>query len=334
MYTEEQLKDWISIRLNKSVKSLTTSIRNSKEIQKALLLYTIEHNDLTYSARANIVYKGSRPKCVVCNNDTYFNRNRWEFGETCSVKCAANNVRRNNQIKNTTIEKYGVDNISKSNLFKDGMKTHNLEKYGVEHYFQTSDYKEKNLKTCQERYGVDSFTQTKEFREKYIKTCQERYGENSYSKTEDFKKKIKLTCQLKYGVDHHMQNLEIFEKQQKNSYYFKDYIMPSGKIVRIQGYEDRALDELLKIYNEEDIIISNHEIYEKFGFFEYNLKNKKHRYYPDLYLIPENKFIEVKSTRTFSVNKKINLLKRDCVKLKGFNFSFWIYGKEKEKEIL
>ncbi len=106
--------------------------------------------------------------------------------------------------------------------------------------------------------------------------------------------------------------------------------MPSGKVVRIQGYEGRALDELLKKYQEEDLIVSNKEIFERFGTFEYLYENRTHRYYPDIYLIPENRFIEVKSTRTFSVNKQKNLLKRSSVLDKGFAFSFWIYGKNKE----
>lgn len=327
MYTEEQLKDWISIRLSKSVKSLTVSIRNSKEIQESLLLYTKEHVDLTYSARANIVYNGSRPKCVVCNNNTYFNRNRWEFGETCSVKCAANNIRRNDQIKNTVIEKYGVDNISKTGIFKEALKRHNLEKYGVEHYFQTIDYKEKTMKTCQERYGVEHYTKTSDFKEKYVKTCHERYGVEHYAKTTDFKEKIKLTCQEKYGVSHHMQDLDIFEKQQKASYYYKDYILPSGVISRIQGYEDKALDELLKKYSEEEIIISNKDIFKKCGKFEYVQKGKVHRYYPDLFIPSENKIIEIKSSRTYQVQKEKNNLKKQSVIDKGYNFEFWVYDK-------
>jgi len=130
-----------------------------------------------------------------------------------------------------------------------------------------------------------------------------------------------------------MQNIEVFEKQQKNSYYYKDYTLPSGKIVRIQGYEDKALDELLLIYREEDLLISNHDIFSKFGAFEYEYEEKTHRYFPDIFLIPENRFIEVKSTRTFSVNRQKNLLKKNSVLAKGLDFVFWIYGKEGKKII-
>ena len=178
MYTEEQLKTWILDRIPKGIKSLSISIRNSKIVQESLLSYTKDHTDLTFSARANIVYNGYRPTCMVCNSNTYFNRNRWEFGETCSMKCAANNNRRNEQIKNTLLEKYGVDNISKSDYFRTKMKDHNLEMYGVEYYFQSDDYEKKNKKTLQEKYGVDCYLLSKEFKEKYITKMNDLYGVN------------------------------------------------------------------------------------------------------------------------------------------------------------
>jgi hypothetical protein len=330
MYTEESLKEWISQRIPKGAKSLSISIRNSKTIQEALLFYTSDYEDLTLSARASIVYKGYRPKCVVCGTDTYFNRNRWEFGETCSVKCGANNKRRNDQIKKTLLETYGVDNISKSGYFHEKMKDNNINKYGVEHYFQSEDYRKKNKKTLQEKYNVDCYLQSDDYKEKYKKKMVKSYGVEHFSQTDEFKFKYKNTSIEKYGTAHPMQNIEVFEKQQKNSYYYKDYVMPSGKVVRIQGYEDKALDELLLTYHEDDLVISNKDIFTLLGSFEYVFNGNAHRYYPDIYIKSENRVIEVKSTRTFAVNKKKNFLKRDSVLAKNLGFEFWIYGKRKK----
>ena len=53
-----------------------------------------------------------------------------------------------------------------------------------------------------------------------------------------------------------MQNKELFRKQQKTSYSKKEYKFPSGKIVTVQGYENLALDILIKQYKEEDIFTS------------------------------------------------------------------------------
>ena len=300
-------------------------------MQEALMRYTQKHTDISLSARAYIVYHGSRPMCKVCNGNTYYRE--WRFGETCSLKCAANNERRNLQIKETILQKYGVDNISKSGYFYEKMKAHNLEKYGVEHYMQSSEFKNKSQKSCIEKYGTKHYSQTEKFQKGMKEHNFEKYGVEHYSQTSEFKEKIKKTCIKRYGVEHHMQSLEVFEKQQRNSYYFKDYILPSGKIARVQGYEPRALDELLLTYKEEDLLISNHDIFMRFGAFVYFMNGKKHRYYPDIYLIPENRFIEVKSSRTFSVNKEKNLIKRDCILGRGCNFSFWIYGKTGKRVI-
>jgi len=328
MYTEQYVKEWITERIPRGIKSLTISIRNSKPIQEALLLYTKEHEDLSFSARANLLYTGIRPACTVCGSYTYFNRNRWEFGETCSPKCAANNQRRNEQIKHTLMEKYGVDNVFKSDVFKENLKKHNLKRYGTEHYFQSEDCRKKKEIVFQEKYGVKSYTQADEFQDKRKKTSLKKYGVSNYTQTAEFQEKYKKTSLKKYGVDHPMKSLEVFEKQQKNSYYYKDYILPSGKVTRVQGYEDKALNELLLTYREEDLLISNHDIFTKFGSFEYEYEGKTHRYFPDIFLIPENLFIEVKSTRTFSVNREKNLCKKDSILAKGLDFAFWIYGKK------
>jgi hypothetical protein len=334
MYTEKQIKEWITERLPKGIKSLTTSIRNSKEIQSYLYEYTKQYSDLTFSARANIIYNEQRPTCVVCNGLTYFNRNNWKFGETCSVKCAANNGRRNEQIKKTHIEKYGVDNILKSPFFKEQNKKNNLKKYGVETYMQSDDFKSKSKKTCVEKYGNEIYVKTEDFKNKYVESCLSKYGVLHYSQTELFNEQRKKTCIEKYGTDHHMKDVDVFEKQQKNSYYFKDYLMPSGQIARVQGYEPLALDLLLSKYEENNIIISNKKIFEMFGVFEYTINDKMFRYYPDIYLKNDNKFIEVKSIRTFEVNKNKNLLKRDCILSKGFSFEFWIFKKNNELIII
>lgn len=62
-----------------------------------------------------------------------------------------------------------------------------------------------------------------------------------------FKDKIDLT-KLTQSIN------KIIEKLCKtNNYKYKKYIFPSGKSVNYQGYENVALDELIKMYNEDDI---------------------------------------------------------------------------------
>ena len=51
---------------------------------------------------------------------------------------------------------------------------------------------------------------------------------------------------------------------------------------------------------------------------------KQHRYYPDIYIISENKVIEVKSEYTMSKNIEVNLLKMKATLDKRIGFEFKI----------
>ena len=97
---------------------------------------------------------------------------------------------------------------------------------------------------------------------------------------------------------------EIYSKIKKKSFSTKDYTLPSGEIIQIQGYEHFALDELFENnYKEDEIITDCDEI-------EYEFNNKIHKYYADIYLINENKIIEVKSTFTFDKDYDKNIAKK------------------------
>ena len=109
----------------------------------------------------------------------------------------------------------------------------------------------------------------------------------------------------------------------KSSFKYKDYIFPSGKIVKIQGYEYKALDELLIKYHEDSIFVDNIPIIEYIGS-----DNRKHFYHPDIYIPEENLIIEVKSKWTHSGKiewLETNILKEKACIAAGFNFKWMIY---------
>jgi hypothetical protein len=116
------------------------------------------------------------------------------------------------------------------------------------------------------------------------------------------------------------------EKQQKVSKHFKNYTLPSGNLIRIQGYENLALDELLKTYPEDDIFTNKNDMPK----IMYKFKGKMLRYYPDIYIKSENKIIEVKSTYTYKVALIKNMIKSLSTRKLGFDFEFWVYKDEKK----
>ena len=134
-------------------------------------------------------------------------------------------------------------------------------------------------------------------------------------------KKWKQTCLEKYG-GHPNQNPEVQDKHEKICFYFKDYTLPSGTVVRIQGYEDKALDTLLKIYKEEEIIIGRKNI----PRVEYLIDTKNHVYYPDFFIPKENKIIEVKSEWTCKLKRSYVEEKAEATARAGYVCEVWMYN--------
>jgi DNA repair protein RadC len=106
--------------------------------------------------------------------------------------------------------------------------------------------------------------------------------------------------------------------------------MPSGKIIKIQGYEHHAINKLLnENINENDIIIGSKNVPE-IWYYD-SCKNKKRRHFVDIYLSGKNKCIEVKSTWTFNINKDIVFSKQQAAKDLGYLYEIWVYDKDGNK---
>jgi hypothetical protein len=187
--------------------------------------------------------------------------------------------------------------------------------------------KEKIIETTLQRYGVEHYSQSDDWKEKCKKTCMERYGVSNSNKTKATRDKIKATCLIRYGVENPSQCQEIMEKIQKNAKKYKEYNMPSGMVRKVQGYEPFALNELVKIYQEHDIITDRKEI----PRITYIINNKKKYYFPDIFIKSINTIIEVKSTWTY--NSKIDNIyeKENATKMAGYNYEIWIFDRKGNK---
>ena len=241
-------------------------------------------------------------KCIKCekkHNKTV--RQILEISGFYCEECTLKNAQI--KIKETNIERYGVENPGQSEEVRAKMKETNMERYGVEHPLQSEEVKAKIKETNIERYGVEHTLQSEEVRAKIKETNIERYG-----------------------VEHPMQNAEIFHKSVKYSFKKKEYAFPSGKRVTVQGYEPQALDILIKQeYNEDDIITAQTDVPEI--WYETD-DGKKHRYYVDIYIKSENRMIEVKSRYTYDNKKEENHLKQQASKDAGYKHEIWILSKD------
>jgi len=248
------------------------------------------------------------------------------------------------------MDKYGVSCFSKTEEFKEKFKQICLDLYGVENVFQNEEIKQKIREANIEKYGVDHFMKTDEGKnviseiynsksqeekdaitEKVKETNLEKYGTVAPLQNEEIKSKVKKTCMNRYGVNNPMQCEEIFNKSIHNSKQWKNYILPSGKEIKIQGYEWIYLDEYFNEGKlEENIII--HPTQDIIGkIWYYTADGKKHKYYPDFYIPTENKIVEVKSTWTMKRDLEINSLKQKACIEAGYNFDLYVYDNRKNR---
>jgi hypothetical protein len=231
--------------------------------------------------------------------------------------------------KNTINKKYGVEYISQVPEIRNKVENTMMNRFGVLHVFQNEDIKNKIKETNLEKYGCEYVTQNEDIKNKTKKTNLEKYGCEYYLQTFDKSIKSKKTCLEKYGCEYPSQNIEIMDKCSKNAYKLKNYILPSGNILKIQGYENYALDEILQnSILEEDIINGCLNVPEI--WYEDEIQ-KKHRHYVDIFIPSQHKMIEVKSTWTAEKKKDNIFLKQKACKNLGYLYEIWVYNNKGEK---
>lgn len=342
---------------------------NNKDLKKI-----IEHSDMGdfKSFNEKIWYlmhqNKSRLKCSVCEKFTTFIGGEDGFREVCSRSCSALSNSRKEKIKNTSLERYGVEHPTQSQKYRDtcdkqyselgyrpgGFNTPEnkkamLEKYGVENVFQSEYIKGKIKSTLQFRYGVDNPQQNKEIRRKTELTQHNRYGQIGWNpikvketliakygvdnplKSPIIREKIRQTSQARYGTDSPMQSSDIFEKcqlaQMQTRYRFKKYLMPSGDIRWVQGYEPQVINYLLQSgITEEDL----HTERNLLPVIKYDFDNKTRVYFPDIFIPSKNMLIEVKSSYTWVKDIVKNLAKHEASKDAGYRHLIIIWDDSKD----
>jgi hypothetical protein len=137
---------------------------------------------------------------------------------------------------------------------------------------------------------------------------------------------------------------ESIRNSRKSNALGKEYILPSGKVVGIRGYENFVLDKLFeKNYKEGELVIHNKLEEYKLPIFDYISNERQNlKYYPDIYIPKENRIIEVKSqwwwdgygSEKYSGRLINNQRKAESVKNRGYLYEVWLFKSEKEFEII
>ncbi len=171
-------------------------------------------------------------------------------------------------------------------------------------------------------HGVDSPLKSQKIKDKIKVTNLKIYGVEHVLQSNEIKLKSKNTCQQKYGVNYPMQCKEIQEKIQENAKRFKSYTFPSGKVIKVQGYEPYALNNLINMKYTEDQLVTQRRLIPR---IQYILNDVSHYHFPDIFIPHENKLIEVKSLWTIKCKEDNIVSKRDAAIEAGYRYEIWCY---------
>jgi hypothetical protein len=269
-----------------------------------------------YKTRLFICKKCILIQCNIKRKQTFLNKygteNIWEVPEikekkiaTCLKKYGVKNVAQNEEVITKLKNTQNTNYIKKNNKLPPSLidkKQVFLEKYG-EKDRRSSDYMKNKIKqTLLERYGVDHISKCKEI--------QKIKRQNSMNK---------------YGVEFPIQDPAVSEKATKNGYLIKEYTLPSGKILKVQGYEPYALNDIInkEQIKEDDIITGCKNVPD---IWYNDLQGVKHRHFVDIFIPSQNKCVEVKSSWT--VKLKNVFLKQKAAKELGYNYEIWVYDEK------
>ena len=277
-----------------------------------------------FNKKFHVLYK---TKVFTCKKCTWIDGDK-KHKQTLLNKYGTENIWDVEEIKNkkilTCLNKYGVTNINKLQEIKDKIKKTNDLRY-IEQKSKLPPSLINKKEKLFEKYGTHNFRNSDYIKNKIKKTVLERYGVDHISKSNEIQATKRKNSMNKYGVEFPIQHPEFAEKACTNGFLMKEYTLPSGKIIKVQGYEPFALRDIIndEKINEDDIITGCKNVP---TIWYDDLEGNKHRHFVDIFIPSQNRCIEIKSSWT--VKKENVLLKQNAAKEVGYKYEIWIYNEK------
>lgn len=243
-----------------------------------------------------------KPKCAnaSCDNPV-FTKLDGTWSVYCGLNCRGffNSLISRDKAGDTMMARYGVRNALESEdiygRMVDGIKA----RHGVSNPIHIPGVKERMVQTSLEKYGVPNPCSSDVVKAKHRKTLSERYGEYVFN-----------ISQIP-GVQ---------QKKLNSGHKAKPYTLPSGRVINLQGYENRFLDIALNHLHEN-------QIQNDVCAVLYERDDRHHHYFPD-FLIEGGPYIEVKSIYTFYAEYGLNMLKAQGVINQNQTLIYAIFQKD------
>lgn len=120
-------------------------------------------------------------------------------------------------IRVTSLERYGVDNPSKSEVVKEKIRNVMMERHGVEYAMQNEEFKQRSIESNKSNHGGVFNLNLPEMREKSTKAYKDKYG-TKFGFNKEHNKKGREVTKARYGVEYPLESKEIHAKIKKNNF--------------------------------------------------------------------------------------------------------------------
>jgi hypothetical protein len=181
-------------------------------LKSTSFIYSSKFTERIYCILHNI----STPvQCTTCGNTVKFKNITKGYKLYCSPKCSQLSTQRVNKTKQTVLQKYGVDNISKIQSVQTKKINTCQTHYGTNYPAQANSVKQKIQNTFIRNYGVSHPNKLLEQRNKAVNTNILTYGVPYPIQLDAFKIKRQNTCNRIYGSDNYIQSKQHKEKFKK-----------------------------------------------------------------------------------------------------------------------
>jgi very-short-patch-repair endonuclease len=149
------------------------------------------------------------PVCA-CGNTLPWHADSKCYRKYCSKKCTG--IYTKHQARQTSLEKYGVDHHSKTDLFQDKVRATSQKRFNSDHYSKTPQFVQRMEQTNLEKLGVKYPAQCDQIKSKTKSTVQMRYNVDNVAQNDQIKQKIQQTNIHRYGSPNPLQNCDIRDK--------------------------------------------------------------------------------------------------------------------------
>jgi hypothetical protein len=258
-------------------KTVENKLRNNNpEIHELIIKFSNENNldGLRFKEKIWCFINNvtSVPKCTCGKENNFTDNLRRGYNKHCSVECGASDVNRNLIVEETSLKKYGVKHPSMAKSVRDKYKQTCVDKYGVDNISKLDRVIQIREKKSFEKYGVKTplilgvnreklkkyFSDNKEnLNDKRAETNKLRYGHSNLMYVEEFKAKQKETLLRKYNVTNPMFNKEFKEKNIINTKNkkFNNFISKFNSDIDnvLSWYNDNLFMKCKKCENEYTI---------------------------------------------------------------------------------